>query len=97
MWPSGSAWITWGRSPLGSLVLLPLILRKRSYRDVSENPRTDTQAKMLIFGGGLLGITVFTAASLQQVGLVYTTAGKAGFITGLYVVIVPILGLFWGQ
>jgi drug/metabolite transporter (DMT)-like permease len=52
---------------------------------------------MLIFGGGLLGLTVFTAASLQQVGLVYTTAGNAGFITGLYVVIVPILGLFWGQ
>jgi drug/metabolite transporter (DMT)-like permease len=34
---------------------------------------------------------------LQQVGLVYTTAGKAGFITGLYVVIVPLLGLFWHQ
>jgi hypothetical protein len=51
----------------------------------------------LIFGGGLLGITVFAAASLQQVGLVCTTAGNAGFITGLYVVIVPILGLFWGQ
>jgi len=78
------------RFALGSLVLLPLILRKRSRRDPSENPRADTQAKMLIFGGGLLGITVFTAASLQQVGLVYTTAGKAGFITGLYVVIVPI-------
>jgi len=85
------------RFALGSLVLLPLILRQRSHRDTLGTPRTDTQAKMLIFGGGLLGITVFTAASLQQVGLVYTTAGNAGFITGLYVVIVPILGLFWGQ
>ena len=36
-------------------------------------------------------------ASLQQIGLVYTTAGKAGFITGLYVVIVPMMGLFWRQ
>ena len=85
------------RFALGSLVLLPLILTKRSHRDTSRKPRTDSPAKMLIFGGGLLGITVFTAASLQQVGLVYTTAGNAGFITGLYVVIVPILGLFWGQ
>jgi drug/metabolite transporter (DMT)-like permease len=85
------------RFALGSLVLLPLILRKRSNRDAPGNARPDTRGKLLIFGGGLLGITVFSAASLQQVGLVYTTAGNAGFITGLYVVIVPILGLFWGQ
>ena len=51
----------------------------------------------IIFGGGILGLTLFAAASLQQVGLVYTTAGNAGFITGLYVVIVPILGLLLGQ
>jgi drug/metabolite transporter (DMT)-like permease len=42
-------------------------------------------------------MAIFAGASLQQIGLVYTTAGKAGFITGLYVVIVPILGLLWGQ
>lgn len=42
-------------------------------------------------------MTIFAGASFQQVGLVYTTAGKAGFITGLYVVIVPIMGLLWGQ
>jgi drug/metabolite transporter (DMT)-like permease len=47
--------------------------------------------------GGLAGLAIFAGASLQQVGLVYTTAGKAGFITGLYVVIVPIMGLLWGQ
>ena len=84
------------RFALGSLVLLPLILRKRPVGNDSENSRTGSR-NMLIFGGSLLGITVFTAASLQQVGLVYTTAGNAGFITGLYVVIVPILGLLWGQ
>lgn len=44
--------------------------------------------------GGLAGLALFGGISLQQVGLVYTTAGKAGFITGLYVVIVPIMGLF---
>ncbi|MBF0572383.1 MAG: DMT family transporter [Desulfamplus sp.] len=43
------------------------------------------------------GIALFAGASLQQVGLVYTTAGKAGFITGLYVVIVPLMGLLWRE
>ena len=43
----------------------------------------------------LAALALFVGASLQQVGLVYTTAGKAGFITGLYVVMVPLFGLFW--
>jgi drug/metabolite transporter (DMT)-like permease len=50
-----------------------------------------------LWGGALAGLVLFIAATLQQVGLVYTTAGKAGFITGLYVIIVPLLGLFWGH
>jgi drug/metabolite transporter (DMT)-like permease len=45
----------------------------------------------------LPGIILFIAASLQQIGIVWTTAGNAGFITGLYVVFVPLLGLFIGQ
>jgi drug/metabolite transporter (DMT)-like permease len=57
----------------------------------------DTGAGMFRLGGALAGLALFTGASLQQVGLVYTTAGNAGFITGLYVVIVPILGLFLKQ
>jgi drug/metabolite transporter (DMT)-like permease len=85
------------RFALGSLVLLPLILRNGILKDTRRKSTSSADTKMLIFGGGLLGITVFAAASLQQAGLVYTTAGNAGFITGLYVVIVPILGLFWGQ
>ena len=85
------------RFALGSLVLLPLILRNGIQKNTSRKSASFAGTKTLIFGGGLLGITVFAAASLQQVGLVYTTAGNAGFITGLYVVIVPILGLFWGQ
>ena len=85
------------RFALGSLVLLPLILRNGILKNMSRKRPSSADTKTLIFGGGLLGITVFAAASLQQVGLVYTTAGNAGFITGLYVVIVPILGLFWGQ
>jgi drug/metabolite transporter (DMT)-like permease len=48
-------------------------------------------------GGSLAGLVLFTGASLQQIGIIYTTAGKAGFITGLYVVIVPVLGIFLKQ
>ncbi|MGM0396810.1 MAG: DMT family transporter, partial [Bacillota bacterium] len=47
--------------------------------------------------GAIAGSILFTAAALQQVGLIYTTAGKAGFITSLYIVLVPILGLFIKQ
>lgn len=47
--------------------------------------------------GIICGLALFVAASLQQVGLVYTDAGKAGFITAMYIVLVPVLGLFLGQ
>jgi drug/metabolite transporter (DMT)-like permease len=85
------------RFALGSLVLLPLILRNRNKQDADKKTLTSAEPKTIILGGGILGLTLFSAASLQQVGLVYTTAGNAGFITGLYVVIVPIMGLFWNQ
>jgi drug/metabolite transporter (DMT)-like permease len=85
------------RFALGSIVLVPIILRNKKYRNVDEKASTGGASNALKLGGALLGITLFSAASLQQVGLVYTTAGNAGFITGLYVVIVPILGLFWRQ
>ena len=40
------------------------------------------------------GVALFVATALQQIGLIYTTAGKAGFITSMYILLVPILGLF---
>lgn len=81
------------RFALGSAVLIPFIVKNNA------SPRTKAVAgfRDLGWGGVLAGITLFTGASLQQVGLVYTTAGNAGFITGLYVVIVPLMGLFFGQ
>ena len=79
------------RFALGSLSLVPLL------RCGPEPPLGHEGSRLLWVGGGLLGVVLFIAASLQQVALVTTTAGKAGFITGLYVVIVPFLGLIWGQ
>ena len=81
------------RFMLGALSLLPLLwLGRRSAAPVGSG------GGRLILGGGLLaGLILFAGASLQQVGIVHTTAGKAGFITGLYVVVVPALGLLWGH
>lgn len=51
----------------------------------------------LITGGLSCGVVLFISGTLQQVGMMFTTAGKAGFITALYIVLVPILGLFIGR
>lgn len=50
--------------------------------------------KTLLTAGILCGTALFIASNLQQIGIMYTTVGKAGFITALYIVMVPILGLF---
>lgn len=78
------------RFALGSCCLLPFVLRNRKNTG-------DLSIKQLLGWSAVAGTILFAAASLQQVGLVYTTAGKAGFITGLYVVCVPIIGLLWKQ
>ncbi len=80
------------RFALGSLSLLPLV----GY-EIRRGTAFRVDGKTAGLGVLLAGSALFLGASLQQIGLVYTTAGKAGFITGLYVVIVPILGLFWRQ
>ena len=82
---------------LGSLSLLPLVFISRDQRPASGSIHPHPGFKFVIFGGIAAGFMLFMGMSLQQVGLVYTTAGKAGFITSLYVVIVPILALFWKQ
>jgi drug/metabolite transporter (DMT)-like permease len=81
------------RFALGTLVLLPLIYTRRQPADSHPS----SQRHYYLWGGLLAGGVLFVGASLQQAGLVYTTAQKAGFITGLYVVGVPILGLLIGQ
>ena len=77
------------RFALGGLSLFPLLVITLK----SEDTAAEISPKTVIVGGGLAGLAVFMGASLQQLGLVYTTAGKAGFITGLYVILVPILGI----
>jgi drug/metabolite transporter (DMT)-like permease len=85
------------RFAIGSLSLLPLVAIAREQRTATNRIMPPPGVKTILFGGAALGLALFSGASLQQIGLVYTTAGKAGFITGLYVIIVPLLGLFWRQ
>lgn len=67
-------------------------------KEVKEkNEFKEANLKTTVKSGMLAGSVLFIAASLQQVGLIYTTAGKAGFITSLYIVLVPILGIFLKQ
>jgi len=77
---------------LGSISLLPLIFWMR-YKQKSP----DKKSRNIIKGGLLAGAVLFVGASLQQAGMVYSEAGKAGFITGFYVILVPLIGIFIGQ
>lgn len=79
------------RFALGSLSLIPLIIFFKD--DKSENNNSKGMREVSK-AGIIAGIVLFIAVSLQQLGLMQTTAGKAAFITGLYIVLVPILGLF---
>ena len=94
------------RSLIGSLVLIPVIflLNKINPKDnedesgaSSENSSSGnifSRNRTLILGGISCGICFFLASNFQQLGIQYTSVGKAGFITACYIVIVPILGLF---
>ncbi len=91
------------RNLIGSLVLIPVIFLLK----LLNPPATDTTSdstpaqgnvfsrnRALILGGISCGICLCLASNFQQVGILYTSVGKAGFITACYIVIVPILGLF---
>lgn len=83
------------RCLLGSLVLIPVIFwnQKRTEKESAKDTLPD-KPKDVICGGISCGILLFIATSFQQIGILYTSVGKAGFITALYIVLVPILGIF---
>lgn len=83
------------RFALGSLSLVPLMLF--SNKNSQDKGSKDQSVKYVMGAGLLAGAVLFMGASLQQIGLVYTTAGKAAFITCLYIVLVPLVGIFLKQ
>ncbi len=81
------------RSFIGGIALLPCIALLNKLNENHEKKSSGTK-KDLILGGIACGLCLFLASSLQQVGIQYTTTGKAGFITACYIVIVPVIGIF---
>lgn len=78
------------RGIIGGLFLIPCIFILNKFNYIKSESK-DT--KILVKGGVLCGIVVCIANIFQQFGIVYTTVGKAGFITALYIIIVPLLGI----
>ncbi|GAB1410644.1 DMT family transporter [Desulfovibrionales bacterium] len=77
------------RFAMGAMALFPVLLFLKRRR-----ARTPVPGAYLVRGGIAMGLVLFLGAWLQQFGLCFTTAGKAGFLTGLYVVFVPLVGIF---
>lgn len=77
---------------MGSAVLMPLVWFRRKKDREKQIPRAGL--KITLTGGICCGVALGSAALLQQFGIMYTTVGKAGFITTLYIIIVPVLGIF---
>lgn len=95
------------RSLLGAAVLLPIVhIRKR--KGASELPEQEqledlsgaagrSNRKIRWIGGICCGLALCVASSLQQIGIQYTSVGKAGFITALYIILVPVFSVFLGR
>lgn len=87
---------------MGSAVLVPVILFRRKKADPAggRQARTDRSGakenagKAALMGGVCCGLALCPAALFQQFGILYTTVGKAGFITTLYIILVPLAGIF---
>ncbi|MDO4459255.1 MAG: DMT family transporter [Clostridia bacterium] len=81
---------TAARSFVGSLVLIPVILVLKWKKVIGKEGNW-------LKGGIICGVFLFFASVCQQFGILYTSAGEAGFLTALYIVIVPVLGIFMGK
>ena len=80
------------RNLIGAVVLLPCIAFLK--RKDSEKKTKPADKRILVLGGISCGTMLFIASNFQQFGIQYTTVGKAGFITAMYIVLVPLFGLF---
>lgn len=89
------------RSMLGAVVVFPLAFirlkaqgRKATQIEETKKATDAAPVKEILLGGLSCGLIYTAASTIQQFGIAYTSVGKAGFITTLYIIIVPILGLF---
>ena len=83
------------RSIIGSLVLIPVIFLLDRINPSGKRPKTNEEKRTLFLGGFCCGTVLFLASTAQQLGIYYgTSAGKAGFLTACYILLVPVFGLF---
>lgn len=82
------------RNMIGAAVLLPCIGVLNRLQGGNVEQEETGQKKTLVIGGIACGVLLFIASNLQQFGIQYTTVGKAGFITAMYIVLVPVFGIF---
>lgn len=81
------------RFALGGLVLIPFVVYNN--KKLSKKQQTQqTEKKEFIIAGVVCGLLLCVSSGLQQFGLLYTKVGKSGFITALYIILVPLIGLF---
>ena len=90
---------TASRSLIGAVVLLPVIWfrtrKETAVRTEQKRPEVYKHKKRILLVGGIVcGVFLCIATNLQQIGLQYSTVGKSGFVTAMYIVLVPILGIF---
>lgn len=82
------------RTLLGGVVLIPVMILFRFSDKRNGKEKSSCSLKNTVIGGICCGVALFIASSFQQAGIAQTTAGKAGFVTALYIVIVPLIGIF---
>ena len=88
------------RSLIGGVFLIPCIIflgKLNGEKKVKLLPEDKKERKTLLIGGLMCGLFLCAASNMQQMGILYTTVGKAGFITACYIVLVPIFGMFLGK
>ena len=88
------------RSLIGAVVLVPCVFfldKINGKKERSFLPKEKKERNLLLTGGIFCGIFLCAASNMQQIGILYTTVGKAGFITACYIVLVPIISIFFGK
>ncbi|MBQ8039208.1 MAG: DMT family transporter, partial [Lachnospiraceae bacterium] len=82
---------------IGGIVLLPFVFvqERKTIQNMKTKEVRRAHIKVTVIGGLCCGISICIASTFQQFGMLHTSVGKAGFITALYIVLVPIFGLFF--
>lgn len=85
------------RCVLGGMVLIPVILVLKKKKETGAENQEKEDKKTLWMGGIACGVILCIASNLQQFGIMEASVGKSGFFTALYIVMIPVIGIFIGK